>query len=177
MDTYGLARLIASVEVVDSRKRLQKCIYLLHLSGCDLDADYRLHYYGPYSRDVADAVDLLTQSDILAESSTPSQMGERYSYKIKDHGRALLANYEATDEGKKAMKRIEPSMVAYFQKLNEMDLWTLEVASTIAFYYRSSSCNTLDEALAKAAEFKRVRRNATVLKEASKVVEEFALAT
>jgi len=172
MDTYGLAKLIASVESVDSRKRLQKCVYLLQLCGCDLGADYRLHYYGPYSRDVADAVDLLAQSDILDESSTPSRMGERYSYRIKDHGQLLLANYEATDEGEKALERIEP-FVSRFQQLNGMALRTLELASTIAFYYNSSSCSTWEEAQAKAAEFKRVRTNSTVLTEAGRIAKEF----
>jgi uncharacterized protein YwgA len=57
MNDYWLAKLIASVEEVDSRKRLQKSIYLLQfLKGFPLKLDYFLHFYGPYSWELADLI-------------------------------------------------------------------------------------------------------------------------
>ena len=72
MKDYWLAKLISSVEVVDSRKRLQKAIYLLQLAGCPLKCDYLLHYYGPYSFELAGLINQLDGANIIEE--TPEQL-------------------------------------------------------------------------------------------------------
>lgn len=172
MDTYALAKLIASVGEVDSRKRLHKCVFLLQLAGLDMGAEYCLYYYGPFSRDVADATDLLTQSKILKETEIPNPMGASYSYKVTEIGKGMLADYEAKPEGKAACKQVS-AFVDQFHALLAEPLWTLELASTVAFY-RFVRNRAPGEARAMTAEFKHVRPNASVLDDAEKIAERFA---
>lgn len=172
MDTYALAKLIASVGEVDSRKRLHKCVFLLQLAGLDMGAEYCLYYYGPFSRDVAEATDLLTQSKILAETETPNPMGASYSYRITPKGAAMLSDYEASPEGTGACKKVS-AFIDRFEGLMKVPLWTLELASTVAYY---RSCKKFDPKKARAmtAEFKNVRPNAGVLNEAEAIADQFA---
>ena len=172
MDTYALTKLIASVKEVDCRKRLHKCVFLLQLAGLDMKAEYCLHYYGPFSRDVAEATDLLTQSKILAETEIPNPMGASYSYRITPKGAAMLSDYEASPEGTGACKKVS-AFIDRFEGLMKVPLWTLELASTVAFY-RFVRNRASGEARAMTAEFKHVRPNASVLDDAEKIAERFA---
>jgi uncharacterized protein YwgA len=109
MKDYWLAKLISSVEEVDSRKRLQKSIYLLQLSGCPLTCDYILHYYGPYSFELAGLIDQLNGGGIIQE--TPEPRGPRvvrYKSKITKTGRRVLATFERTDNGRRLLAEIQP---------------------------------------------------------------------
>lgn len=61
-DTLGADQLIASVVHsaggrVVGRVRLQKIFYLLDRLGLKSGLNYEYHYYGPYSADLADAVE------------------------------------------------------------------------------------------------------------------------
>jgi len=134
VNTYALAKLIASVDEVDSRKRLQKCLYLLQQMGCDLGAEYYLHLYGPYSRDVADATDALAASGLVQENSRDhAEWGTQYSYSITEEGKRHLAEYENTREGQASLKKLE-AYVGEFSKMVNEDLWVLELASTMVFF-------------------------------------------
>jgi uncharacterized protein YwgA len=172
MDMYALTKLIDSVGKVDSRKRLHKCVFLLQLAGLDMEAEYCLYYYGPFSRDVAEATDLLTQSKVLAETEIPNPMGASYSYEVTEKGKGMLTDYEARPEGKAACERVS-AFIDQFQALLAEPLWTLELASTVAFY-RFVRNVTAAQARAMTAEFKNVRPNASVLDDAEKIAERFA---
>jgi len=172
MDTYALTKLIASAEEVDSRKRLHKCVFLIQLSGLDMNAEYCLHYYGPFSRDVAETTDLLTQSGILEEESHPQQIGKRYSYRVTAKGKKMLSDYETTPKGKTACQRVT-AFAELLRSLTAEPLWTLELASTVA-YYRFDKGLDRPQARAKTAEFKRVDPKASVLTEAEGIADRFA---
>lgn len=175
MNIYALAKLIESVKEVDSRKRLQKSLFLLQAAGCDLDAEYFLHFYGPYSREVANATDELEQAGAIHEEQHPTQWGVQYSYSITDHGRGLLVNHEKTAEGIEAKKAIA-SYIERFKTLNEVPLWTLELAATIAFYKVKSNFDW-DTAKAKTGEFKQVQLDGSVLSEAEDLAKSFVPGT
>lgn len=80
MNMYRFLKLVSSVDRVDTRKRLQKCVYLVQLKGGDLEAEYKLHYFGPYSKDVADATDVLVLRGLLEEKESPNQAGRQFAY-------------------------------------------------------------------------------------------------
>ena len=67
MRDYWLAKLISSVTEMDSRKRLLKLIYLLQRAGCPLHFNYILHYYGPYSFDLAGLIEQFKRSSVIIE--------------------------------------------------------------------------------------------------------------
>ena len=131
MNDYWLAKLISSVGKVDSRKRLQKAVYLLQLAGCPLKCDYILHYYGPYSFDVAALVDCLDGADIIEE--TPK--GNRYEVHIIDKGKAALKRFEKTLKGQSVLSQIQ-RFVPLFEQLNAEDPRVLELAATVAYFYK-----------------------------------------
>lgn len=173
MDEYALTRLIADVGKVNTRKCLQKAIFLLQEAGHDLDAKYVLHLYGPYSQDVADAAEKLTQLDILDEEVHPNALGRSYSYSLGTLGRRLLDEYEKTKEGK-AHKVKVAEYEDTFKKLCKVGPWELELAATIAFYH---GYRRLDWAKAteKTAEFKRVEKDADILKGAEKIARKYSI--
>jgi len=136
MNNYALAELVSSVDHVDARKRLQKCIFLLQEAGCGLDAAYYLHLYGPYSRDVSSATDLLVSEGILEEKrGTHELWGVQYSYRVTDDGRNRLKQYKETSDGQREWNNLQPFMDKFAQ-LAEEDLWILELASTMGFFFR-----------------------------------------
>jgi len=170
MNTYFLVKLVSSVAQVDSRMRLQKCLYLLQVAGCELEAEYCLHYYGPYSHDVAGSVDKLSSIGALGalkETATPNSAGIRYSYEITDTGKKLLADYEQTAEGKKALESVE-AYVARFGELARVPLRRIELAATIAFYRQRG------ESWSEAANL-TARVNSGIMQAAQKLARDFAI--
>ena len=170
---YALAKFIASVEEVDARKRLQKCIYLIQEAGCDLGAEYELHLYGPYSRDVARAVDRLEARHIVDEGVKDNGCGGvQYSYKITDAGETFLGECEATEQGKSEGEKIR-SYVDLFRNLNDEPLWPLELAATMAFY-RCRAGLDWEHARAKTSEFKKEPKEKDAMVHAEKLARNYA---
>ena len=169
MKDYWLAKLIASVQEVDSRKRLQKSIYLLQLAGCPLRCDYLLHYYGPYSFELSGLVDQLNAAEIIGESKELTGFGNvRYTSQITDKGSHLLANFEKSQTGKKTHTQIKP-FISLFQELNKQDLWILELGATVAYYYDGD----WKEAQAQTAKFKGVATSNSNLRKAVTLAKRF----
>jgi uncharacterized protein YwgA len=166
---YWLAKLISSVEVVDSRKRLQKSIYLLQLAGCPLQCDYLLHYYGPYSFELAALIDQLDGSTIIQETLEQLALGVvRYRSAITNRGKKILSSFEKTDKGNQLAKSVAP-FVRGFQELNREDLWVLELAATAAYYHQGD----WQTAQKKTAAFKKVSASDINLKRAIKLARSY----
>lgn len=169
MKDYWLAKLISSVQEVDSRKRLQKSVFLLQLKRCPLKCDYLLHYYGPYSFELAGLMDQLDGADIIEETPEPRCAGViRYRSKITNKGTRVLNSFEKTERGREVQRQIKP-FIPRFQKLNDEDLWVLELAATVAYFYDGN----WQDAQAQTATFKRIRINDTKLLTAIKLAKEF----
>jgi len=162
MKDYWLAKLISSVTEVDSRKRLQKSIYLLQRAGCPLQFSYILHYYGPYSFELAGLIDQLKGADIIDESPEQTGFGGvRYRSKISQKGKSVLANFEKSETGKDVYGQIEP-FISCFLELNEEDPWVLELAATVAYF----NDGNWTEAQKQTATFKKLSPNDKNLKKA-----------
>jgi uncharacterized protein YwgA len=169
VNDYWLAKLISSVDEVDSRKRLQKAIYLLQLAGCPLKCEYLLHYYGPYSFELASLIDQLEGANLIKE--TPEQMGSnvlRYKAKITEKGREALNYFEKTPKGKSLLSEIQ-QFVTTFKQLNIVNAWVLELAATIAFFYHTD----WNEAKKQTAKFKNVSLTDGDLKKAEELAKKF----
>jgi len=133
MKDYWLAKLVSSVGEVDSRKRLQKAIYLLQLHGSPLACDYILHYYGPYSFELASLIDQLNSAGIIEETPEPLAPGVvRYRSAVTEPGKKALNKFEQSDRGRQLHADIVP-FITQFKDLNGKDPWVLELAATVAF--------------------------------------------
>ncbi|MEJ2703204.1 MAG: hypothetical protein P8Z79_12250 [Sedimentisphaerales bacterium] len=169
MKDYWLAKLIASVDHVDSRKRLQKSIYLLQRSDCPLKCDYLLHYYGPYSFELAGLMDQLCGAKVVEE--TPEQLGAgtiRYKSAITERGQRTLASFERTERGQKVLRQITP-FIEKFKTLAVKNAWVLELGATVGYYYEGD----WQDARTRAATFKKISKNDRRLLEATKLAQAF----
>ena len=160
MTKYQLAKLISMAGEVskagkmESRKRIQKTVHLLQASGCDFNTSFRIHYYGPYSSEVAGLLDQMTDERILLETSQSFARGMQYDYSLNDEFRPGLERHEETPSGLKAKTEIEAHR-DLFEELSRQRPKTLELASTIVAF-RQGGCDW-DEAIKEACEFKNVR--------------------
>ena len=169
MKDYWLAKLISSVTEVDSRKRLQKSIYLLQRAGCPLHLNYILHYYGPYSFELAGLIDQLKGADIIDESAAQTGFGNiRYTSKISKKGKRVLENFQKSKTGTVVYGQIKP-FIPRFQDLNKEDLWPLELAATITYFYEGNWA----EAQKQTVIFKKLARNDNNLKKAFALAKSF----
>jgi uncharacterized protein YwgA len=167
MKDYWLAKLISSVTEVDSRKRLQKSIYLLQKSGSPLHFSYILHYYGPYSFELAGLIDQLHAVKIIEET----QEGPAYKSRITTKGMKVIENFEQTETGIEAKNALS-DFIPKFVELNKKDLWPLELAATISYFHRDD----WSEAVKQTAAFKKVSLNDEKLKLATELSRSFKLA-
>jgi uncharacterized protein YwgA len=169
MKDYWLAKLISSVTEVDSRKRLQKSIYLLQCAGCPLQFSYILHYYGPYSFELAGLIDQLKGADIINESPEATGFGNiQYRSKISQKGKPVLENFQRSKTGRRVYEQIKP-FISRFQELNQENLWVLELAATIAYFYEGDWA----EAQKQTVLFKKLPENDSNLKQAFKLAKGF----
>ncbi len=153
MTHYQLAKIVQAVGKVDARKRLQKLIYLLQCAGCPLKVEFTLHLYGPYSHEIANLTDELVADHLLAEKCDQNRAGRQYSYQVSPKTVESLAEFERTEQGKSAKKAIAP----WEDKIKDLagnHLWTLELASTVAFFKQSE--RSWEKAVEETALFKNV---------------------
>ncbi len=146
MNRLQLATLLswAGDRGIQGRKRLQKIVFFLQQAGCDLGCRYTLHYFGPYSRDVADACDEMVAAQLIDENVVDQSGNKQYAYTLKPQTRELLRN---TPENQ--LKKYQSLGKALVQE----GIWSLELGSTILFFYRQSG--DWHDALAKACTFKK----------------------
>jgi uncharacterized protein YwgA len=135
MNHYQLAKLVEWAGTLRSRKRLQKVVYLLQAAGCPLDADFFLHYYGPYSQEVALLANEMAREKLLEETTTGTPPHEQYNYQITESTRKQMAELEASPRGAAMLRELLP-FEAKARRLLSADLKQVEYASTIAYFYR-----------------------------------------
>lgn len=162
MTRYQLAKLVslANQGTIESRKRIQKIIFLLNSAGMSLVDDFKLHHYGPYSPEVAKLLDELSLNGILNESETPIGSGTQFNYSLTDSAKTALADLEA--EAPKSIRKQQSQFNLFNDKISELfqvdDAWLLELGATIAFFHRKGK--GWPEATKLACEFKRVPESA-----------------
>jgi hypothetical protein len=151
MTKYQLAKLIDMAGGLKSRKRVQKIVHLLQAAGCPFDAEYRLHYYGPYSSEVAGVLDQLSAEEILVETSHSVEQGTQYDYSLNPRFQASIEQYEQTPAGQVAKADIE-NHADLFRELCDTPPKTLELASTIVAFFQGGLA--WEKALEETTDFK-----------------------
>ena len=128
------------------RTKLQKMIYFAD-RYLDWDVgDYKLHYYGPYSRNVALTIKMARE--ILIEETVPDR--GPYKYSVTRQGEQFLADFakHARDDGR--IRRAEK----LFGKLSEWDREQLEIAATIDYVQRGNPDLVRDKLLERVKTIK-----------------------
>jgi uncharacterized protein YwgA len=153
----GIVR--ANDDSVKSRVRIQKLAYLLkRLGDPDLaDSEFTYHHYGPYSREVSDALQDAVVFGLLSEHVEHFSQGSvLYSYALTGEGRQWA---EQTDAGRTGIH--ERAM-----KILRNAHWrALELGATVAYLQDRESVHDREEAFNRALELKpncqRYRKEAT----------------
>lgn len=151
MNRYQLAKIVDWAGTLETRKRMQKVVYLLQVAGCPLEAKYTLHHYGPYSYDVARLTDEMVQANLLAEKTSSNAVGQQYSYSLSDSARSGLADFETTFAGRAQAAALE-AVLSEKQWLLKEDLRDLEYAATIVFFNKQG--HDWSSAVDKMCQFK-----------------------
>lgn len=127
------------------RKRLQKVVFLLQRAGCQLDCQFTLHNFGPYSRDVADICDEMVAIGLITEEVIAVSQVKKYSYKL-------------TESTKSRLEQLKDDALQPFRELGEKliseELWDLELGATISFFLEKT--NDIDKACAEACRYKKI---------------------
>lgn len=124
--TLSLAQLIVVCEDITGRKKLQKIVHLLQVSGYYDEFSYAFSYlhYGPYSPAVKNDLDILKESQLIEECETSA--GEHPTFR-----------YSATTSLAKGLVSVglsqTPPWAERARQLNSYPPQLLEAASTIAF--------------------------------------------
>jgi len=114
-------------EPVRGRTMMQKIVFILRSRfHAFKDFTYSLHYYGPFSRDLANQLDLLVARGLVEEDEVPTGEALRYDIYITEDGKR-----EIWTKGSGLVN----DMVSIARGLNEMPLpqvidQAYEIAST-----------------------------------------------
>lgn len=156
MNRFQLAKLIDWAETLESRKRMQKVVFMMQAAGCPLQVDFYLHRYGPYASEVASLTDQLVRDGILDETETTNTYGNsQYKYQLSPLGQTAIEKAVSGASGTDAILDYESLAKSL---LNE-SLRNIEVASTIVFYRMASM--DWETAKQKAFQFKGVLPSST----------------
>lgn len=121
------------------RTKLQKMIYFAdRYLGWDV-GDYRLHYYGPYSRNIS--LTLKTVRGRLIEETVPEQ--GPYRYAVTEQGEQFLAEFAEHVCDENQIRRAEE----LFGELSKWSREKLEIAATIDYVQRSNPSLNRDKLL------------------------------
>lgn len=140
--TYYLLEILNSSGMIIGRKKLQKMIHLIEISGVNLPFRYEYHFYGPYSAQLQEEVSFLVNQEFLEEYKE----NETYIYKITQRGKDFKNKLE------ESYNVSFKSNVELLNSLNNKSSQFLEIVSTYAFLIDSGYKN--EDAKSKAIELK-----------------------
>lgn len=154
--TFVQLGLLALGGSVQGKTKLQKTMYFLGLmTGCVEDLGYRAHYYGPYSDDVAEAMDWLRIIGAVDQSSSgvgtvdPSGFEiRRYDYRLNPKGEAFAR--KTAEQHPEIWRKIQKA-ASSLQQAGDMDYMALSIAAKTYFLLEQSQGRATREQLRRLA--------------------------
>lgn len=144
---------------ITGKKRVHKTIQLMKHSKVDIEADFRILHYGPYSYEVADAIEELVVLGKVTEKEEPIHDFFQSTFSLQDRSTDIAD----LDEREKRL----------FEVIDARSTLILEVASTIAFFEDEEGCGR-EEAIEKTRYLKPTKTNPSVLEEAKMLLQELS---
>ena len=101
------------------RTRLQKIAFLMKLAGFEDEFSFEYRHYGPYSEELAQAMEIAVALGPVQEEERQADWGGWYSiYKVNDDGSAS-----------------DPDRAAFVRQAKSIDAVELELAATAAYLF------------------------------------------
>ncbi|HLR08452.1 MAG TPA: YwgA family protein [Bacillota bacterium] len=88
-----LMRFFAEAREVEGRKKLQKMIYILKVSGVPFEEKYQFHFYGPYSEELSLRMEELCNLGFVEEKKETKSHYTQYRYRITADGETFLQQF------------------------------------------------------------------------------------
>lgn len=120
-------------KIIKGRIHLQKLVYFCKAFGVDVDANYKLYIYGPYSQQVANALQDCVTDDILEEAEGEIRKGKAfakyYREKIENRNKKLPSEDHAIVKkvlslfGDIPTKQIEIDATTFFIQRQQVALY------------------------------------------------------
>lgn len=169
----------AAGNTIHGRTVLQKLLYFGTVKGF-VKANYRPHYYGPFSAEVAGVIDQATAMHFLDErtdTSTSANHGQNIEWR--------RYNYSTTSDGKKAMQIIREanheqveslrSLVITCKEVANLDVNVLSWAAKVHFILAKRGGPLTMEEIARTAETYNWTLTPDQIKKASLLLQALAL--
>lgn len=123
---------------IQGKTKFQKTIYFLGVMTGHLDdLGYRAHYYGPYSDDVADAVNRLRSVDFVDQSAAGSGTVGKFGFEVCRYDFSLTQDGKQIADAKAAEKPVFwkklQRAVAALGKAGDLDYVRLSIAAKTHF--------------------------------------------
>ena len=159
MEAYDFVQLalLAMDGEIKGKTKLQKTVYFLGLmAGCLDDLGYRPHFYGPYSDDVADAINRLKAIGAVDQNvrggGAADQSGFevcRYDFSLNDEGRELA---EATARQSHGLFDKVSKAAKTFREVGDLDYMRLSIAAKTYFMLGEKKGRATDAELTRLAQ-------------------------
>ena len=150
---------------IDTRIRIQKVAFLLALKGYRhfRAHSFTYHHFGPFSREISDAVQSAVSGGLLEEREEKFTDGtKKYSYHLSEAGRAYADEEVLGDK-----------MLDYVLAFKEQHWRALELAATVAYLESRKRSASRDDAFALAKKLKP--ETAPFADKAKKILEDLNL--
>lgn len=117
--------LVDKLAKIKGKKAFQKLIYLSKAVGVPVDGNYKMYYYGPYSEQVADALEHCVCSNILAKDESS------YNYYAGKKQKEFL------EKNKSDLDKIKERLDFVIEEFGDCDPMELEILSTTHFIFNN----------------------------------------
>jgi uncharacterized protein YwgA len=158
-DEYYILRLIKSASPIRGRKKLQKLFFIMKYMDLPVNDRFFMHYYGPYSADLALQLDEYVKKCLLQEKRDFPE----YSYHITEEGKKEVELYEKTMRDPVLISKSK-NWERMFKLLSTSNTYQLELASTILYWVDWGK--SLEEAMRITEAQKHTKRSSRVFQEA-----------
>jgi len=155
---WNIVRHSANGEVV-GRKRLQKLVHLVKLGGEPVAAYFRIHHFGPFSYEIAEAMASLERLGHLTERYEPRGMFQTFQYV-----------YKANPEREFQTEDFRKSTYDSLWKLEKFTTPVLEAASTVGYFLKEENLSRQD-AFEQASRMKPFLADPIVRKRVDEVLD------
>ena len=159
---YQLLKLVGSVSLIRGRKKLQKLIFIMNHLGFQIEDRFFMHYYGPYSADLALQIDGLVEKRLIEEKKILSE----YAYRITPDGEKQIELFEKIMVDSRYVSHLN-KMAEKFKEFQTHNTFPLELASTILFW--TDWGKNYAEAVYVTETQKNVKRTNKVFREAIEI--------
>lgn len=116
--------LIQRLGSIKGKKAFQKLVYLAQVIGIPLDKSYRMHYYGPYSEQVADDMNEMVRDQIISHLGANTYAEGRNSEEVINESADEINQYNQEFEtlidlfGDMSPRELEIYATAHFVDLS-----------------------------------------------------------